>query len=183
MKLMKRSGIYQCSNYNCTFDPKKVEAHSYRWWKFVSKVDGVVIFNDYYYSPSTRKHQGKVSGLLRSLNIKVDITAPFCQGIPSLDLASLIVLAEENLCDQYLAGEIKKEERNANARRKRFSKKLEDYLENEAHFRDYEIKEVSRFGSYNKIAIHQVVKDIEQDVGNALESLHRDGFPCVVFYV
>jgi len=28
MKQMKRTGIYQCSNYNCTFDPKGVRTQA-----------------------------------------------------------------------------------------------------------------------------------------------------------
>ena len=45
MKFMKRAQIYKATNV--TFDPKSYDAHSYRWWRFVAKIDGVVIFNNY----------------------------------------------------------------------------------------------------------------------------------------
>lgn len=66
-----------------------------------------------------------------------------------------------------------------------WQRKLEDYLENSVHFRDYEIKPASEFGKYNKIAVHQVVdkESLERDVENALYNFHRDGFGNVVFYV
>ena len=78
---------------------------------------------------------------------------------------------------------MKIQERNERAKIKRFQKKLEHYLDSVVHFRDYEIKPRSQFGKYNKIAVHQVVDDIENDVSNALHSFHRDGFGNIVFYV
>ena len=63
MKLVKRKNIYMASNYNLTFNPVTLEAHSYKWWKFVAKVEGKVIFNNYWYSVSTSKHQNKVREL------------------------------------------------------------------------------------------------------------------------
>jgi len=200
MKHSKRSNIYQCSNYNCTFDPTKLEAFSYRWWKFVGVVEGKVIFNNYRYSNSTSKHQSKVRRLMAELGIEIDVSMPIPQGLPGSyrqtyssaavtpedqTLAGLIVQAEEYLCDAYLLDQEKKQERYQRAKLRKMKSKLEDYLENSVHFRDYEIKDASEFGKYNKIAVHQVVdiKDLENDVQNALHSFHRDGFGSVVFYV
>lgn len=200
MKFMKRANIYQASNYNVTFDPNKIEARSYRWWVFVAKVEGKIVFNNYRYSNSTSKHQSKVRSLLNQLNIKIDIEMPLPNGLPGsyrrglgmdsaqvpdsdASLSSLIQTAEEYLCDKFLADQLKIQERNAKARQRRFEKRLEHYLENVVHFRDYEIKPRSQFGTYNKVAVHQVVEDIEADVSNALHSFHRDGFGNIVFYV
>lgn len=63
--------------------------------------------------------------------------------------------------------------------------KLVSYLENDVHFRDYEIRHVSDFGKYNKIAVHQIVESdsLESDVSDAIESFSKDGFPEVVFYI
>lgn len=197
---MKRANIYQASNYNVTFDQNKIEAKSYKWWVFVTKIEGKVIFNNYRYSNSTSKHQSKVRSLLNQLNIKIDIEMPLPNGlpgsyrrglgmdsaqVPDLDanLSSLIQTAEEYLCDKFLSDQLKIQERNAKARHRRFEKKLEHYLENVVHFRDYQIKPVSQFGKYNKVAVHQVVENIENDVSNALHSFHRDGFSSIVFYV
>jgi len=197
---MKRKQIYQASNYNVTFDPKTTSAFSYHWWKFVGIVEGKVIFNNYRYSNSTSKHQSKVRTLLNELNIKIDIEMPLPAGLPgsyrrglgmnyapvtpeNATLAGLIQASEEYLCDQIGNEVIKQQKRNERAKQRRFEKKLEHYLENVVHFRDYEIKPKSQFGKYNKVAVHQVVEDIEHDVENALHSFHRDGFGNVVFYV
>lgn len=68
MKYYKRLKVYKASNV--TFNPETKEAFSYGWWKFVTKVNGLVVFNDHTYSISTRKHQSKVWNLL---NYKADL--------------------------------------------------------------------------------------------------------------
>jgi hypothetical protein len=70
MKYMKRLRIYKSKN--CTFDPKTIEAYSYVWWKFVSVIEGKVIFNNYRYSNTTSKHQRKIDNLMFNLGIKID---------------------------------------------------------------------------------------------------------------
>jgi hypothetical protein len=185
MKYMKRAGIYQASNYNVTFNPKTFEAYSYKWWRFVALVEGKVIFNNYRYSNSTSKHQSKVRGLLNDLGIKIDIEMPLPKGISDNSLAFLIQWGEETLCDQFLTEQIKKQERYQRAKSRKLKAKLEDYLENQVHFRDYEIKERVQFGRINTVAVHQCVdaESLEQDVQNALHSFHRDGFSRIVFYI
>lgn len=186
MKLMKRSGIYQASNYKVTFDPSKIEARSYKWWSFVSKLDGKVVFNNYRYSVTTSKHQGKVRDLMRELGIKIDLFLSVPDGLQTCpDLGDAILKCEEHFCDAYLESELKREERNLKATHRRHAKKLEQYLENVVAFRDYEIKEVKQFGRVNMVAVHQIVdmKSLDQDVNNALHSFTRDGFGKVVFYV
>lgn len=134
MKYMKRSKIYQASNYNCTFDPTKVEAHSYKWWRFVAVVDGVVLFNNYRYSVSTAKHQRKVAGLMRELGIQVDVTLQLPRGIRNdQTLAELYVEAEETLCEQFLESEAKRDERNAKARQRSAEKRAKELAEFKAN--------------------------------------------------
>lgn len=70
MKFMKRAGIFKSSNV--TFNPETCQAYSYDWWRFVDRINGKVIFNNYGYSQSTRKHQSKVRSLLRSQGIEID---------------------------------------------------------------------------------------------------------------
>jgi hypothetical protein len=178
-----KKNIYTNGTGSLTFNRETFEAFSYRWWKFVAKVEGKIVFNNYRYSVSTSKHQNKIRNLLNELKIKIDIELPLPKGINSSSLQDLFETAEEHLCDAFLAAELKRQDRNERAKIKRFEKKLEHYLENVVHFRDYEIKPKSQFGRYNKIAVHQVVEDIENDVSNALHSFHRDGFGNVVFYV
>lgn len=186
MKLMKRSRIYQASNYNVTFNPETLEAYSYKWWRFVAKIDGLVLFNRYRYSNSTSKHQSKVRRLLNDLGIKIDLELPLPRGIRhDQTLQELFNEAEETLCLQYLEEQVRKQERYQRAKARKLKRKLEDYLENQVHFRDYEIKERATFGKINAIAVHQCVdaETLERDVENALHSFHRDGFGQVIFYV
>lgn len=185
MKLMKRSGIYQASNWNVTFNPATKEAYSYKWWKFVAIVEGKLVFNDYRYSNSTSKHQSKVLGLLNDLGIKIDLSLPIPKGIESRSLSELILIGEETVCDKYLENEIKKQDRYQKQKRKKLELKLTDYLENQVHFRDYTIEPANRFGSVHTVAVHQVVESdsIERDVETAIYNFQRDGFGSVVFYV
>ena len=117
MKYMKRAKIYKSNNV--TFNPETCEAHSYKWWKFVHRVDGVVIFNNHNYSNTTSKHQSKVRSLLNELNIKIDIIAPFPGGIPNESIENLILMAEENTCDSFISEQAKVIRRSENAKAKR----------------------------------------------------------------
>lgn len=186
LKLMKRTGIYQGSNYNVTFDPSKIEARSYKWWSFVSVIEGVTIFNNYRYSVTTSKHQSRVSQVMDALKIKVGMTLPIPEGLQKYStLKELILASEEHLCDQFLTEQLKKQERYARAKQRKFEKMLTTYLEDNCAFRDYEIKAKSQFGKYNKIAVHQIVEKetLENDVQNAIYNFSRDGFGSIVFYV
>lgn len=179
----KRANIYTNSTGSCTFNPVTLEAHSYRWWKFVAKVDGLVVFNNYNYSKSTCKHQLRVSQLLEDLGIKIDLFLSLPKGINSSSLEDMILKTEETLCDSYLRQQLKAQARYQRTKARKFKQKLEAYLENECHFRDYEIKPACQFGTINAVAVHQVVEDIEHDVQNALHNFQRDGFGSIIFYV
>lgn len=125
MKYFTRLGIYKANNV--TFNPRTIEAFSYRWWRFVAEIDGVVIFNNYKYSNTTCKHQSKVFKLMNELNIKIDIIGPFPNGISTaLSIANAILEAEENLCNEFLANEAKQMQRNENAKLRRLRKKFEN---------------------------------------------------------
>jgi hypothetical protein len=111
LKFKKKIGIYSSSTGNCTFNPMTIEAHSYRWWKFVSKIEGKLVFNDYRYSNTTSKHQWQVRKLLNELGLKIDISIPLPQGIEDQCLESAIEKSEEYLCNRYLAQKLKAQEK------------------------------------------------------------------------
>lgn len=71
MKYFKRANIYKASNV--TFNPETLKAYSYDWWCFVKPINGKLVFNNYYYSNTTCRHQQKVRGLLYDLGIKIDL--------------------------------------------------------------------------------------------------------------
>jgi len=184
MKLLKKTGIYKAANV--IFNPKTLDATSYNWWRFVGLVEGVLVESTYRYSVTTAKHQRKVRGIMNELGIKPKLSLPLPRGVRhDQTLAEMICEAETHLCEQFLEEQVKKQKSYAKAKRRRLKKKLEDYLENECAFRDYEIRQASQFREYNKIGVHQVVEaaSLERDVENAIEAFHKDGFSNIIFYV
>lgn len=58
---------------NNEFNPKDFIATSYRWWTYLCKIKGKVVFNNYPYSSSTQMHQRHMRDLLKKLKIKIDL--------------------------------------------------------------------------------------------------------------
>lgn len=124
MKYFKRLKIYKASAV--TFNPQTMEAYSYSWWKFVAIVEGKVIFNDYYYSPSTRKHQSKVRSLLQELGITIDISMPLPAGIVGNNLQAMIEIAEETLCNKFLSDQLKAQDLYQRTKRRKLQKRKQE---------------------------------------------------------
>ncbi len=184
MKFFKTLNLYKASNVR--FNPLNMSATSYDWWGFVGLVDGLLVFNNYFYSPSTSKHQRKVRRLLSDLNIKIDLEMPIPSGLQTgKSLGEYVLESEAYLCNKFLDDEIKKQTKSDSAKLKRRSIKLEDYLENSIHFRDYEIKSAEIFGQYNVQGVHKIIdlESIENDVSDAIETFSRDGFGRIIFYI
>ena len=85
MKYYSSLKMYKANNV--CFDPNKLEAYSYSWWRFVEKIGNRIIFNNYGYSVSTRRHQNKVWILLNNLNINIDIKIEAPEGLQHLGVA------------------------------------------------------------------------------------------------
>lgn len=66
----------------CYFDPFRMVATSYGWWRFIQLKDGKLIFNNYSYSSETSKHQRQALDVLAILGIKVDHFVYFPTGLP-----------------------------------------------------------------------------------------------------
>jgi hypothetical protein len=79
MKFIKSRKSYEASN--CVFNVDMEEARSYRWWIFVKRINGKLVFNNYRYSPSTGGHQRKVRQLLDKLQLKIDAFIEAPQGL------------------------------------------------------------------------------------------------------
>ena len=71
-RFVKTQNKLKSSNFE--FDLNSTTATSYDWWIFVTKENGKVIFNNYSYSVSTRKHQSKA---WRILGYEADLTLQF----------------------------------------------------------------------------------------------------------
>lgn len=86
MKFYSRLNKYKASNVE--LDLNNFEARSYDWWVFVKRINGKVVFNNYAYSNTTRRHQWKVRLLIKrdlGLNIDIEIEAP--KGLQSIESA------------------------------------------------------------------------------------------------
>jgi len=81
MKYKPRSNVYSNSTNTNVFNPERIQAYSYNWWLYVAKINGKVVFNDYPYSASTRKHQYETRKLLDELNIKIDVVVSIKEGL------------------------------------------------------------------------------------------------------
>lgn len=85
MKLKKTTGEYVASNVS--FNPETLEATSFKWWYFVKRIGGKVVFNDYRYSSFTSRHQNKVRLLMKRLGIKIDLEIEAPKGLQDLQAA------------------------------------------------------------------------------------------------
>lgn len=100
MKYHKKLGLYKASNV--TFNLVTREAYSYGWWRFVSVVNGYVVFNNYSYSVSTCKHQSKVRSLMNELGIKIDLIVECSGGLQRYNAG------EEALTEAYIVQDFEK---------------------------------------------------------------------------
>ena len=82
MKFIKKRNQYEASNVTCNIE--ELTAFSYNWWKFLAVINGKLVFNDYSYSTSTRKHQIKVRNLLAEKGIKIDVIVESPKGLSDL---------------------------------------------------------------------------------------------------
>jgi hypothetical protein len=99
LKFRPRLKIYKNSSGRNTFNPETCEAHSYGHWKYVTKVNNTIIFNDYTYSMTTNKHQSEMRSLLCELEldknvIYVDQRESLTSGIFLNSLYEDLILAE-----------------------------------------------------------------------------------------
>lgn len=78
----KTKGMYTASNVS--FNENTFEGLSYDWWVFVAKINGKLVFNNYSYSNSTRKHQYKMKYLLRTLGITIAMELDAPNGLQNL---------------------------------------------------------------------------------------------------
>lgn len=95
LKFKPKLKIYSNSTGTCTFDPETLEARSYRWWSFVKKIKGRIVFNDYSYSNSTAAHQSAVRELLKALGIKIDVEVLVRAGLQAFEREALPPLYRE----------------------------------------------------------------------------------------
>ena len=72
MKYLKTKKMYKNSSGSNEFYPESMTAYSYGWWQYLKSFDGVIVFNDYHYSPTTCGHKGKLRSLLIELGYDIN---------------------------------------------------------------------------------------------------------------
>lgn len=85
MKFIKSRNQFEASNVS--FNVLTEVALSYNWWIFVKRINGKLVFNNYGYSVSTRKHQSKVRNLLNKLGKTIDLVIEAPRGLDNLENA------------------------------------------------------------------------------------------------
>lgn len=105
MKYFTRSKLYKASNV--TFSPELIQATSYDWWMFVKVINGLVVFNDYNYSPTTNKHQHKVRRLMQELGIKIDLVVKSYIGLHDAGWLESALLNYGQQIEKLIAAKIK----------------------------------------------------------------------------
>jgi hypothetical protein len=71
MKYYTKLKVWKASNFS--YDPHREIAISYNWWHFVNRINGLLVFNNYAYSTTTRMHQHKMRRLLAQLGSTIDL--------------------------------------------------------------------------------------------------------------
>lgn len=78
--------MYKASNV--TLNAETLEARSYDWWVFAKFINGKLVFNNYGYSNTTRRHQSKVLNLIvNKLLVKIDYFIEAPKGLQRLESA------------------------------------------------------------------------------------------------
>lgn len=161
MKFYSRLNVYKASNVS--FNPDTIAAYSYGWWKFVSVINGKVIFNNYNYSPSTNKHQHKVRRLMAELGIDIDLMVNTCedlngkarygQSISQKDYSKLCV---NNMYREYFQLQIKlaRQRKGLEYTHDRMARLLKDISKAETIFKVHLSKKLVK-----EIKAHQVELD------------------------
>lgn len=102
MKYYKKAGIYKNSTGSCTYSPEREEAHSYNWWCFLKRINGVLVFNDYSYSVSTTAHQSRIRSMLSQEGKEIGLFINAPRGLDDLGSALRYYKVEIESAQEYL---------------------------------------------------------------------------------
>lgn len=115
LKYFTKLKVWKASNVS--YDPHRELALSYGWWIMVKRINGLLVFNDYAYSTSTRAHQRKVRKLLDEMGVTIDLFIQAPKGLQDLDSAEEFynnrIVDLQNEIAKPRANKLKNEERYA----------------------------------------------------------------------
>lgn len=84
MKYYSRLNVYKNTNGTNVFNPETLEAISYNWWIYLKRINNKLVFNNYAYSNTTRKHQHDLKYVLREKGINIDLVIEVPRGLQDL---------------------------------------------------------------------------------------------------
>ena len=87
MKYFKRLNVYKNSTGSNKVDLSNRYAISYDWWEYLKIINGILVFNSFYYSPSTSKHQSDCLRLLREHGLEPALRIESPKGLQNLNSA------------------------------------------------------------------------------------------------
>lgn len=166
LKYKKKRARWENSTGNCTFDPVKKLAYSYKWWIFVKKIRGKVVFNDYTYSSSTSCHQSAVRDIMKQLRIKIDLTVYNRESLSEFSSKESPIL--EKLYRAVFLGEY-------TLNRKGLTEKTRSRAERSIKDAKKDIKQARSLGAgYPKNKLKALRKEVEESEKSRLEFNRKD---------
>lgn len=167
LKFRPRKQVFSASNNS--FDPKTYKAVSYNWWVYVSKIKGKLVFNNYTYSVTTRKHQSAMQTFLRENKVKIDLIVETRESLGSTKLNDS---ALENLYESLLNLEIKLP---------RMRKVNQESTKKAIEFLKRDIKLARKLGAkFSKQAIKELKNSLETAEKERLARLREQRQPRLV---
>jgi len=77
-------------------------AYSYNWWRYLDKIKGKVVFNNYQYSTTTARHQGECRQMLYYHRINIDLEVSIHNGLQNFKRDAIPSIYWEILDLEYL---------------------------------------------------------------------------------
>lgn len=102
MEKLKTRNEYVGCNRKCRYYADTEEAYSYGHWCFVKRINGKLIFNNYNYSHTTRRHQNAMIELLRELGIEIDAYVYFSDSLSEYSFKNNALKAFYSSCAQLI---------------------------------------------------------------------------------
>lgn len=106
-------------------DNNHFKANSYDWWTFIENKNGLYIFNWYYYSSSTRKHQYEAARIMRNLGVDY-ITVEYRESLHRVELDDMLADKIDELYQGENALAVSRATKYAVYSEKRFNQTLAD---------------------------------------------------------
>jgi curved DNA-binding protein CbpA len=133
-RYLKTTNTIKSSNFSMNLTT--LDAYSYDWWMFCTKLNGKIIINQTMYSSSTLKHQSKV---MQVLDYKYDLKLNYTRkSLVNLDLAFSDEVDGSKRAIEILISDIKKP-RSHKAKNKERKESIGNLISHIGHVRSFKV--------------------------------------------